>query len=67
MDKEQIKQSILITVEAEVDAWLEIEPKMTDAYEYEKDLFERTLRIGRSMLTNSRGKLPKDRNAKKKY
>jgi hypothetical protein len=66
MDKEQIKTSILRTVSEELDQWLSEEPTITDAFEYEKRLFERTLRIGRSMLVNSRGQLPKDRNAKKK-
>jgi len=67
MDKSQIKSSILRTMSEELDAWLQEEPTITDAFEYEKRLFERTLRIGQSMLVNSKGKLPKDRNAKKKY
>lgn len=66
MDKSKIKQSILRTVEAEIDAWLEIEPNFTDPFEYEKDLFARSLRIGKSMLVNSQGKVSKDRNTKKK-
>lgn len=66
MDKNTIKSSILKAVEQEVDAWLKEEPHFTDPFEYEKSLFERTLRIGKSMMENSRGKLPKDRNAKKK-
>ncbi len=66
MDKSKIKQSILRAVEAEIDAWLDIEPTFTDAFEYEKDLFARTLRIGKSMMVNSQGKVSKDRNTKKK-
>ncbi len=66
MDKKEIKQSILRTVESEIDAWLEEEPTITDPFEYEKNLFERTLRIGRTMLVSSQGKLSKDRNTKKK-
>ena len=67
MDKEQIRASILRAVNQELDQWLEEEPTITDAFEYEKRLFERTLRIGQSMLVNSRGKVPKDRNLKKRY
>jgi len=67
MDKEQIKSSILSMINSELDQWLEEEPTITDAFEYEKRLFERTLRIGQSMLVNSRGKVPKDRNLKKRF
>jgi hypothetical protein len=66
MDKEAIKASILRTISQELDEWLTEEPSITDAFEYEKRLFERTLRIGRSILTNSQGQLSKDRNTKKK-
>ena len=66
MDKSEIKKSILRTVEAEIDAWLEVEPKFTDAFEYERSLFERTLRIGHTILTESKGRISKDRNTKKK-
>lgn len=66
MDKKEIKRSILRTVEAEIDAWLEIEPTITDAFEYERSLFERTIRIGKTMLERSQGKVSVDRNTKKK-
>ena len=67
MDKEHIKESILRAVNEELDQWLQEEPTITDAFDYEKRLFERTLRIGQSMLVNSKGKVTKDRNTKKKY
>jgi len=67
MDKLEIKASILRTVSEELDQWLAEEPTIKDAFEYEKRLFERTLRIGRSMLENSQGKISRDRNTKKKY
>jgi hypothetical protein len=66
MDKDAVRASILRTVSQEIDQWLAEEPTITDAFDYEKRLFERTLRIGQSMLTNSQGKLSKDRNTKKK-
>lgn len=65
MDKSQIKASILRTINEELDHWLEEEPTIKDAFDYEKRLFERTLRIGQSMLVHGQGKVPKDRNAKK--
>jgi hypothetical protein len=67
MDKSEIKKSILRSFEAELDAWLEIEPKFTDAFEYERSLLERTLRIGQTIIQESGGKLSRDRNLKKKY
>lgn len=66
MDKQQTKESILKTVEQEVGAWVEEEGQIKDAFEYEKRLLERVLRIGRAMMEESGGKLAKDRNAKKK-
>jgi hypothetical protein len=66
MEKSEIKKSILRSFEAELDAWLEVEPKITDAFEYERSLLERTLRIGKSILEQSSGKLSRDRNFKKK-
>lgn len=67
MDRSEIKASILRTVNEEIDSWLAAEPTITDAFTYEQRLFEHSLRIGRSMLINSQGQLPKDRNAKKKF
>ena len=66
MNKSEIKESILRTVNEEIDAWLASEPNIKDAFTYEQRLFEHSMRIGRSMLLNSQGKVPKDRNAKKK-
>ena len=65
MDKLRIRESILRTVEQEIDTWLEEEGKITDAFTYEKQLFERAMRIGKTMLEGSQGKLSKDRNTKK--
>ena len=59
-------ESILKTVRQEVTEWLDEQDSITDPFEYEKNLLERSLRIGRSMLENSTGKISKDRNVKKK-
>lgn len=66
MDKQLIMESILKTVRQEVTEWLDEQDSITDPFEYEKNLLERSLRIGRSMLENSTGKISKDRNVKKK-
>jgi len=65
MDKRDIKAAILRNIESEIDNWLEVEPKFTDPFEYEKSLFERVLRMGRTMVEHSQGKVSKDRNQKK--
>ena len=66
MDKTIIMESILKTVNQEVSEWIDEQGTITDAFEYEKRLFERTMRIGRIMLENSSGKVSRDRNLKKK-
>lgn len=66
MDRQEIKATILRKIEAELDTWLNLEPTITDAMEYERTLFSSTLNIGHTILQHSRGKLPRDRNAKKK-
>jgi len=67
MDKRAIIESILRTVEQEVTDWIEEEETITDAFDYEKRLLERSMRIGGIMLAGSKGKLSKDRNTKKKF
>ncbi len=65
MDKQIIMESILKTVKKEITEWLDEHDSITDPFEYEKNLSERSLRIGRSMLENSSGKISRDRNVKK--
>jgi len=65
MEKQTIKATILRTIESEIDAWLEAEPKFTDPIEYEKSLLERVLRMGMTMMLHSQGEISKDRNQKK--
>ena len=66
MDKQQIKASILRNLEPQIDEWLSVEPDFTDAFEYEKSLYERVLRMGKTMMLHSQGKISRDRNQKKK-
>ena len=65
MDKRLIKASILRNIESEIDDWLEAEPKFTDPFEYEKSLFERVLRMGKTIMVHSQGEISRDRNQKK--
>lgn len=67
MDKKMVVESILKTVRQEVEEWVEEEGKIKDAFEYEKKLLERVLRMGKTMMEESGGKPSRDRNTKKKY
>lgn len=66
MDKTEKIQSILKAVEQEVTQWVNEEGNLRDPILYEQKLLERTFKIGKTLMLNSHGKLPKDRNAKKK-
>lgn len=67
MDNEIKLQSILKTVEDEVKVWLKEEGQIQDSIEYEKKVLGIALRIGKSIVIESGGKLPKDRNQKKRF
>lgn len=66
MDKQQIVKSILKTVELEVNEWLDEQDSIKDPFEYEQRLLERSLKYGKTLLSESSGKVSRDRNAKKK-
>jgi len=66
MDKLEKLESILKTVKTEVEKWIDEEEQITDPIIYESQLLERCLRIGSLMVIGTRGKVAKDRNAKKK-
>lgn len=67
MDKLAIRESILKAVTQELDEWLEEEGKITDAFQYEHRLLQRTLKMGQAMLQGSGGSLSRDRNKKKRF
>ncbi len=67
MDNEIKLQSILKTVEEELKVWLMEEGQIQDPIEYEKKVLGMALRFGKSIVTESGGKQPKDRNQKKRY
>lgn len=66
MDKQQFVKSILKTVEQEVNEWFDEKDLIKDPIEYERRLLERSLNFGKTLLLESGGKIPRDRNAKKK-
>jgi hypothetical protein len=65
MEKEAIKSSILKTVEAEIEAWLEAEGKIISGYDYEERVLAISRRFAQSLMQKSQGKIPKSRNLKK--
>ncbi len=66
MDKESRIQSILKAVEQEVTQWVNEEGKVTDPILYEHMLLEKAFNIGKVLMLSGNGKIPKDRNGKKK-
>jgi len=66
MDKTEKIQSILKAVEQEVTQWVNEEGNIRDPMLYEQKLLEKAFKIGKTLMLSSNGKLPKDRNAKKK-
>lgn len=66
MERSQISESILRTVELEISNFLDIESEITCPIEYENTVISIGRRVAKTLLTNSRGEIPKGRNAKKK-
>ena len=52
-------------LKAELEAWQREQEDQHDGYEYEKSFVELWQRLGRQVLQESMGKLPKSRNQKK--
>lgn len=64
MEKEQIKQEMKTAVCAEIDQWLEEKEFITDGYEFEERLLQRSHNIGRLLMQKSVGEVPGNRNKK---
>lgn len=67
MEREKLIQSILSNVEQELRLFFDQESEITCPVEYEKRLIKMGRTHSLDVLSNSRGKLPKSRNSKKKY
>lgn len=66
MDKTEKIQSILKAVEQEVNQWVNEEENIRDPILYEQKLLEMAFNFGKTLMLSSQGKVPKDRNVKKK-
>ncbi len=67
MSKIGLEERILSQVKTEVQYWLSIESKITDAYEYETKYEEVARKITHKILQETMGTLPGSRNQKKKF
>lgn len=67
MGNRQIVDTILRSVEKELNLFIEQEGEITCPIEYEKRVISLARQFGQSILKESRGTLPKSRNSKKRY
>ena len=66
MERERLIQSILSNVEQELRLFFDQESNITCPIEYEKRLIKLGRKHSVDVMINSRGKLPKSRNSKKR-
>ncbi len=67
MEKEQLKQAMLIAIAHEVEQWAEENQQIKDGYEWEDRFLIRMRTIGKILMEQSVGKVPKSRNQKKNF
>ena len=67
MEKEQLKQAMFSAISQEVDQWAEESQQIKDGYEFEDRLLLRMRNIGKILMEQGVGKIPKSRNQKKKF
>ena len=65
MEKEQLKQKMFSAISTEVDQWAEESQQIKDGYEFEDRLLLRMRNIGKILMEQSIGKIPKSPNQKK--
>lgn len=65
MEQEQLKQTMLSGISQEVAQWAEESQQIKDGYEFEDRLLLRMRTIGKILMEQSVGKVPKSRNQKK--
>jgi len=66
MENQQIVDSILETVKAELQSFVEQESKITSSIEYEERILSMARTFSLGVIQGVQGKLPKSRNLKKK-
>jgi hypothetical protein len=65
MQKEKLKQVMLSAISSEVEQWAEESQQIKDGYNFEDRLLLRMRNIGKIMMEQSVGKVPKSPNQKK--
>jgi hypothetical protein len=65
VENKKLKQAMLSAISQEVDQWAEESQQIKDGYEFEDRLLLRTRNIGKIMMEQSVGKVPKSPNQKK--
>jgi hypothetical protein len=65
MEKEKLKQAMLTAISSEVEHWAEESQQIKDGYEFEDCLLLRMRNIGKVLMEQGVGKVPKSRNQKK--
>jgi len=65
MEKEKLKQAMLSAMSSEVEQWADESQQIKDGYEFEDRLLLRMRNIGKIMMEQSVGKVPKSPNQKK--
>ena len=65
MEKEQLKQAMFSALSTEVDQWAEESQTIKDGYEFEGRLLLRMRNIGKILMEQGIGKVPKSPNQKK--
>ncbi len=66
-ERTQLKAAIMQRLSEEVDLWLDQEPTLVTAYQYETEFISFGRRLNTIVLEESLGKVPKGRNGKKRF
>ena len=64
MENEKIKAHILGMMTEELDQWFKIKDQITDGMEYEEKIIGIAQRLGKMLISEGTGALPKSRNKK---
>ena len=67
METKQLVDSILEAVREDVTHFIEIEGQIDSSVEYEERILEIARHFCRNLIVQSKGKMPKSRNSKKKF
>lgn len=67
MEKETLKQAMLSAITQEVEQWAEESQQIKDGYDFEDRLLLRMHNIGKILMEQGIGKVPKSRNQKKNF